>query len=297
MALSYTDYYEVLGVSHDADQDAIRRAYRKLARQYHPDLNSDGDAEERFKELGEAYEVLSDPEKREQYDRLGADWREAEQEAPNESFGEFFTGQGWGDGTGVEFGGDLFEALFGARAQRVGGSLRGRDREAQLELSLEDALAGGRRRLTLDGRQVSVNFPAGVRDRQLIRLAGRGDEGFNGGPPGDLFLRVVLKPHPRFRRRGDHDLDVDLPVTPSQAALGATVTAETPTGSAQIRVPAGSSSGRRLRLRGRGLPKRGGESGDLHAVVKIVVPKTLTDRQRELYEQLAESSAPAEQEA
>jgi curved DNA-binding protein len=297
MALSYTDYYEVLGVPHDADQDAIRRAYRKLARQYHPDLNSDRDAEERFKELGEAYEVLSDPEKREQYDRLGADWRAAEQGAPNENFAEFFTDRGWGDGSGVEFGGDLFEALFGARAQRTGGPLRGRDREALLELSLEDALAGGRRRLTLDGRQLSVNFPAGVRDGQLIRLAGRGDEGFSGGPPGDLFLRVALKPHPRFRRRGDHDLDVDLPITPSQAALGATVTAETPTGSSQIRVPAGSSSGRRLRLRGRGLPKRGGESGDLHAVVKIVVPKTLSDRERKLYEQLAESSAPDAREA
>lgn len=297
MALRYTDYYEVLGVSHDADQDAIRRAYRKLARQYHPDLNSDEDAEERFKELGEAYEVLSDPEKRERYDRLGANWREVEREAPNESFEEFFTDQGWGDAAGAGFGDDLFEALFGARAQRTAGSTRGRDREALLELSLEDALAGGRRRLTFDGRQVNVNFPAGVRDGQLIRLAGQGAAGYNGGPPGDLFLRVALEPHPRFHRRGDHDLDVDLPITPSQAALGATVTVETPTGSRQIRVPAGSSSGRRLRLRGRGLPKRGGDSGDLHAVVKIVVPKTLSDHERELYEQLAESSRPNEQEA
>ena len=296
MALTYTDYYEVLGVSREADQDAIRRAYRKLAREYHPDLNSDEDAEERFKELGEAYEVLSDPEKRERYDRLGANWREVEREAPNESFEEFFTDQGWGDGAGADFGGDLFEALFGARAQRMGGPMRGRDREALLELSLEDALAGGRRRLTLDGRQVNANFPAGVRDGQLIRLAGQGGEGYNGGPAGDLFLRVVLKPHPRFHRRGDHDLDVDLPITPSQAALGTTVTVETPTGSAQIRVPAGSSSGRRLRLRGRGLPKRGGETGDLHAVVKIVVPKKLSDRERELYEQLAESSRQDEQE-
>jgi curved DNA-binding protein len=297
MALSYTDYYEVLGVSRDADQDAIRRAYRKLARQYHPDLNSDEGAEERFKELGEAYEVLSDPERREQYDRLGAEWRQAEQGAPNENFAEFFTDQGWGDGIGAEFRGDLFEALFGARAQPAGGPVRGRDREALLELSLEDALAGGRRRLALDGRHVNVNFPAGVRDGQLIRLAGRGAEGLYGGPPGDLFLRVALKPHPHFHRRGDHDLDVDLPITPSQAALGATVTVETPTGSAQIRVPAGSSSGRRLRLRGRGLPRRGGESGDLHAVVKIVVPKTLSDRERELYEQLAESSGPDDKEA
>ena len=297
MALSYTDYYETLGVSHDADHDAIRRAYRKLARQYHPDLNSDEDAEERFKELGEAYEVLSDPEKRERYDRLGANWRETEQQAPNESFADFFADQGWGDAAGMDFGGDLFEALFGARERRTGGPIRGRDREAVLELSLEDALAGGRRRLDLNGRQVSVNFPAGVRDGQLIRLAGQGGEGYDGGPPGDLFLRVALKPHPRFHRRGDHDLDVDLPITPSQAALGATVSVGTPTGEAQIRVPAGSSSGRRLRLRGRGLPKRDGASGDLHAVVKIVVPKKLSDRERELYEQLAESSKPDEQEA
>ena len=291
MPLSYTDYYEVLGVPRDADPDTIRRAYRKLARKYHPDLNSDGDAEERFKELGEAYEVLSDADKRERYDRLGARWREAEHEAPSESFEDFFAQQGFGDGNRVEFGDDLFEALFGTRAGRAAGPLRGHDREALLELSLEDALAGGRRRLTLDGHEVNVNFPAGVRDGQLIRLAGQGGEGRDGGPPGDLFLRVVLKPHRRFRRRGDDDLDVDLPITPSEAALGATVAVKTPTGAARVRVPAGSSSGRRLRLRGRGLPKRGGGSGDLHAILKIVVPKELSDRERELYEQLAESSS------
>jgi curved DNA-binding protein len=291
MPLSYTDYYEVLGVPRDADQDTIRRSYRKLARKYHPDLNSDSDAEERFKELGEAYEVLSDADKRERYDRLGARWREVEREAPDESFEDFFAHQGFGDGAHVEVGDDLFEALFGARARRAGGPLRGRDRDALLELSLEDALAGGRRRLTLDGREVNVNFPAGVRDGQLIRLAGQGGEGRDGGPPGDLYLRVALKQHPRFRRRGDDNLDVDLPITPSEAALGATVAVETPTGTARVRVPAGSSSDRRLRLRGRGLPKRGGGSGDLHAIVKIVVPKELSDRERELYEQLAESSS------
>ncbi len=291
MPLSYTDYYEVLGVAPDADHDTIRRAYRKLARKYHPDLNSDSDAEERFKELGEAYEVLSDADKRERYDRLGASWREAEHEAPDESFEDFFANRGFGGGAHVEFGDDLFEALFGTRAGRADGPLRGLDRQALLELSLEDALAGGRRRLTLDGREVNVNFPAGVRDGQLIRLAGQGGEGRGGGPPGDLFLRVALKPDPRFRRRGDDDLDVDLSITPSEAALGATVAVETPAGTAQVRVPAGSSSGRRLRLRGRGLPKRGGGSGDLHAIVKIVVPKKLSDRERELYEQLAESSS------
>jgi len=297
MALAYTDYYEVLGVPRDADQDAIRRAYRKLARKYHPDLNSDSDAEDRFKELGEAYEVLSDPEKRERYDRLGADWRRQEQEAPDANFEEFFTGQGFGsDDTRVEFSDDLFERLFGggfggSPGGRASGPLRGYDREALLELSLEDALAGGRRRLTLDGRDIDANFPAGVRDGQLIRLAGQGAPGRDGGPAGDLYLRIALKPHPVFRRRGDDDLDVDLSVAPWQAALGATVPVRTPTGTAQVRVPPGSSSGRRLRLRGRGLPTSGGGTGDLHAVVRITVPKTLSDRERQLYEQLAETSS------
>ena len=291
MPLSYTDYYEVLGVPRVADHDTIRRAYRKLARTYHPDLNADTDAEERFKELGEAYEVLSDAAKRERYDRLGARWRETEHAAPEESFEEFFAEQEFGDSPRAEFGDDLFEALFGERTGRAGGPRRGRDREALLELSLEDALTGGRRRLALDGHEVNANFPAGVRDGQLIRLAGQGGGGRDGGLAGDLFLRVVLTPHPRFRRRGDDDLDVELSITPSQAALGATVAVPTPTSSARVRVPAGSSSGRRLRLRGRGLPKRGGGSGDLHAIVKIVVPKELSDRERELYEQLAESSS------
>lgn len=293
MALAYKDYYEVLGVPRDADQDAIRRAYRRLARKYHPDVNSDDDAEERFKELGEAYDVLSDPEKRERYERLGANWREQQQEAPDANFEEFFARQGFGgDDTQFEFSDDLFERLFGGRGPggRTQGPLRGYDREALLELALEDALEGGRRRLTLDHRDIDVNFPAGVRDGQLIRLPGKGGAGREGGPPGDLYLRIALKPHRDFRRRGDDDLDVDLAVAPWQAALGATVPVRTPTGTAQVRVPAGSSSGRRLRLRGRGLPKPGGGSGDLYAVVKITVPKHLSDRERELYQQLAESS-------
>src|SRR6202453_2368115 len=300
MALAYTDYYEVLGVPRDADQDAIRRDCGKLARQYHPDINSDSDAEDRFKELGEAYEVLSDPDKRERYDRLGANWRQQEQEAPDANFEEFFTRQGFGgDDGGVEFSDDLFERLFGggggggSGGWRTSGPLRGLDREALLELSLEDALQGGRRRLTLDHREIDVNFPAGVGDGQLIRLAGQGAPGRDGGPPGDLYLRIALKPHRNFRRRGDDDLDVDLPVAPWEAALGATVPVKTPTGTAQVRVPPGSSSGRRLRLRGRGLPKSAGRSGVLHAIVKITVPKKLSDRERELYEQLAESSREA----
>jgi curved DNA-binding protein len=296
MALTYTDYYEVLGVPRDADQDAIRRAYRKLARKYHPDVNSESDAEERFKELGEAYEVLSDSEKRERYDRLGANWRQQEQEAPDVSFEDFFDRQEFGgNDTRFEFSEDLFERLFGSRfgggaGGWTSGPPRGLDREAALELSLEDALEGGRRRLTLDRREINVNFPAGVRDGQLIRLAGQGGPGRDGGPPGDLYLRIALRAHPKFRRRGENDLDVDLPVAPWQAALGATVPVQTLDGTTQLRVPAGSSSGRRLRLRGRGLPKSGGGRGDLHAVVKITVPKELSDRERELYEELAEIS-------
>jgi curved DNA-binding protein len=297
MALTYTDYYEVLGVPRDADQDAIRRAYRKLARKYHPDVNSDSDAEDRFKQLGEAYEVLSDPEKRERYDRLGANWRQQEQAAPDVSFEDFFDRQDFGaNDTRFEFSDDLFERLFGSRfgggaGGWTSGPARGLDREAALELSLEDALEGGRRRLTLDHREINVNFPAGVRDGQLIRLAGQGGPGRDGGPPGDLYLRIALRVHPKFRRRGENDLDVDLPVAPWQAALGATVPVQTLDGTTQLRVPAGSSSGRRLRLRGRGLPKSGSGRGDLHAVVKITVPKELSDRERELYEELAEISA------
>ena len=289
MALDYKDYYEVLGVPRDADQDAIRRAYRKLARKYHPDLNFDSDSEEQFKEIGEANEVLSDPEKRERYDRLGANWRQQEQAAPDTSFQDFFADQGFGGGDArMEFGDDLFERLFGGRADnRQRGPLRGHDREALLELSLEAALEGGRRKLTLDRRDIEVNFPAGVRDGQLIRVAGKGGPGRDGGPPGDIYLRIALKPHPHFRWRDQDDLEVDLPVTAWEAALGATVPVRTTAGAAQVKVPAGSSSGRRLRLRGRGLPKAGGGSGDLHAIVKITVPKHLSDRERELYEQLA----------
>lgn len=294
MAVEYKDYYEVLGVARDASQDEIRRAYRKLAREYHPDLNRQNDAEERFKEVGEAYEVLSDPDKRERFDRLGAQWR-AREEAAGGNFEDFFDRQGFGGDVRVEFGdgdfSEFFERFFGDGATaRRSGPLRGLDREALLELSLEDALAGGRRRLSLeDGRSVDVNIPAQVREGQLIRLAGQGGSGRDGAPSGDLYLRVRLKPHPTFRRQDD-DLDLDLPVAPWEAALGATVPVPTLEGTAKVRVPAGSSSGRRLRLRGRGLPKRGGGHGDLHAIVRITVPQHLSEQERALFEKLAEES-------
>jgi curved DNA-binding protein len=295
MSVGFKDYYEVLGVPRDASSDDIRRAYRKLARQYHPDVNHEGEAEDRFKEVGEAYEVLSDPEKREVYDRL-SDQRRAGAEAPNMAdFEDLFGRAGFGSDARVEFGeggfSDLFERLFGDGARGSGGGpLRGRDREAQLELSLEEALAGGRRRLSLDGEEsFEVEVPAGVREGQRIRIAGKGADGRGGGPAGDLYLLVRLRPHPRFRREGD-DLEVDLRVTPWEAALGATVPVPTLAGTAQVRVPAGSSSGRRLRLRGRGLPARGGGRGDLYARVQVAVPKELSDEERDLFERLAAGS-------
>ncbi|HEX3803475.1 MAG TPA: DnaJ C-terminal domain-containing protein [Solirubrobacteraceae bacterium] len=296
MAVEYKDYYEVLGVPRDADQDEIRRAYRKLAREYHPDLNSEPDAEEQFKELGEAYEVLSDPEKRDRYDRLGAQWQAQENGQGAGDFEDFFAGQGFGGGAGADFGdsavfSDFFERLFGdGAAARPAGPLRGRDVEAIVELSLEEALAGARRRLSLgDGPSVTVNIPADVREGQRIRVAGKGNRGRDGGPAGDLYLVVRLKPHPRFRRQGD-DLQVDVSVAPWEAALGTTVPVPTLTGPAQVRVPAGSSSGRRLRLRGRGLPAGSGKHGNLYATVQIVVSKDLSEAERELFEKLAEVS-------
>jgi curved DNA-binding protein len=308
MAVAFRDYYEVLGVPRGASADEIRSAYRKLARQYHPDVNKEEGAEDRFKEISEAYEVLRDPEKRERYDKFGANWKAGQDVSDASGFNGFEGFEGFDD-VRVDFGGgdfggadfsDFFEGLFGGRARGPAGGRRGRsfegfsgrgsDQEAVIELTLEEAAAGGKRRITLgDGRDYEVNIPRGVRDGQRIRLAGEGGAGLGGGPSGDLFLRVRLKPHPRFRVNG-RDLEVDLPVAPWEAALGATVEVPTLQGTARVKVPAGSSCGRRLRLRGEGLPSASGGRGDLHAAVKIVVPKRLKREERELFEQLADVS-------
>jgi curved DNA-binding protein len=311
MAVAFRDYYESLGVSRDASPEEIRRAYRALARKNHPDVNKEPGAEDRFKEISEAYEVLRDPDKRERYDRLGANWRAGQDVSADpgysggfEGFGGYSGEGGFGPGDGVrfDFGGDdfsdFFSGLFGRRTgtRRINGSeqrfsRRGGDHEAVLELSLEDVAAGGKRRISLaDGRSFEVNVPPGVRDGQRIRLAGEGEPGLGGGPSGDLFLRVRIRPHPRFRVDG-LDLVTDLPVTPWEAALGATVEVRTLTGTARVRVPAGSSSDRRLRLRSEGLPDAQGRKGDLYAVVKIRVPRHLSTEERELFERLAEVSS------
>jgi curved DNA-binding protein len=295
MAVGSRDHYEALGVSRDASQDDIRSAYRRLARQYHPDVNKEPGAEDRFKEISEAHEVLRDPEKRDRYDRFGtAGGPEAAPGRGGPSGFRSYPGGGGFEDVSVDFDGgdidDLFEGLFGRRGRRGAGgfgggfSTRGADQEAVLELSLQEAARGGRRQVTLDGQDFEVDIPPGVRDGQRIRLSGAGGAGIGGGPSGDLFLRVRIRPDKRFRVEG-RDVYTDLAVTAWEAALGATVEVETLDGTAQVKVPAGSSSGRRLRLRGQGL---GG--GDLYAVVQIHVPKRLKRRERELFEQLAEVS-------
>jgi curved DNA-binding protein len=297
MAVAFQDYYEALEVPRDASTEDIRAAYRKLARKYHPDVNKEPGAEDRFKEISEAYEVLRDPEKRERYDRLGANWKAGQDVSDDGGFGGFRTEPGGFGDVRVDFGGgdfsDFFEGMFGGRRRAGRGAgfdgfaMRGGDQEAVLELSLEEAAAGGRRKISLgDGRDYEVNVPAGVRDGQRIRLAGEGGRGVGDGPSGDLFLRVRIKPHKRFRLE-DRDLYVELPVAPWEAALGATVEVSTLTGSVRTKVPAGSSSGRKLRLRGQGMPGPRGGHGDLYAVVKIEVPKKLSDDERELWEKLA----------
>ena len=292
MAVAFRDYYETLGVPRAATSEEIRSAYRKLARRYHPDINKDEDAEERFKEVGEAYEVLSDREKRERYDRLGANWRQGDDVSGAPGFDGFEGARP--DGVRFEFGdgafSDFFESLFGsARTGDI--RMRGADQEAVVDLSLEEAAAGGPLRVSLaDGRSFTVNVPAGVRDGQRIRVAGRGGEGIGGGSTGDLFLRVHLRPHRVFRVDG-RDLHVDVPVTPWDAALGTTLQVPTLTGSAKVRLPAGSSSGRRLRLRGKGMPGRRSRHGDLYARVQIMVPDKLDERERKLFEELRTDSS------
>lgn len=316
MANETPDYYQVLGVRRDASAEEIQRAYRTLARRFHPDINKDPGAEERFKQVNEAYAVLSDPKSRARYDRFGAQWRQVPEDFDERVGAPFgpgagqrvhvdFGGGGFGGfpgaGTAGGFGGmdfdDLLGGLFGTgRGAGVGRGMRapGADSEAEITLSVEDAYTGGKRRITLNtaagNRSYEVNIPPGVTEGQRIRLAGQGGSGSGGGPPGDLYLKVHLAPHPRYRVHG-RDITVDLPVTPWEAALGATVTVDTPAGPARLELPPGSSSGRRLRLRGRGMPNPRGTPGDLYAEVKVMVPPgTPSAGARELWEKLANES-------
>jgi curved DNA-binding protein len=285
------DYYEVLGVSRDADADAVQRAYRQQARKHHPDVAKDPGAEDRFKEVNEAYQVLSDPGARAKYDRFGPDFRRYSDDAatrgpgaPRDPGASSFR-YGGGGGPGVDFD-DLFGSMFGGRAS---GPMPGPDQEAELVLTVEEAYAGGKRRVSIGDATLDVTIPAGVTDGQRIRLAGQGGRGGRGGPQGDLYLVVRLAPHPTFEVHG-RDVYVPLPVTPWEAVLGAKVPVDTPGGEGKVDVPPGSSTGRRLRLRGQGLPHPKGRAGDLYAEVEVMVPPKPTKAERDLFEQLARTS-------
>jgi len=306
------DFYEILGVSRTASQEEIQRAYRKLARTYHPDVNKDPAAEERFKDVSEAYAVLSDPAQRKRYDAFGADFRQVPEDVDPETWARARAGAGraqagaGGFAEGIDID-ELLGSMFGGRARRgapggrggwggpgTWGPLAGADQETELELPLEEAYEGGHRTITLTGQDgphtIDVNIPAGITDGQRIRLAGQGGRGRDGGRPGDLYLIVAIRPHPRYRVEG-RDIHMRLPLAPWEAALGTTVAVDTPGGEAKIKVPGGTSSGRRLRLRGRGLPNPRGTAGDLFAEVRVMVPERLSRDERRLFEELAAASS------
>ncbi len=308
--MQFKDYYEILGVSKTASQDEIKRAFRKLARQHHPDVAKPKDrdtAEAKFKEINEAYEVLGDAEKRQKYDTLGADWeRGGAQPPPGWHHAQGGPG-GQPGGPGdfeFNFGGtgfsDFFEAFFGSGGRganpfasgRAAGSRRGVDVEADFMVTLDEALHGARRKISFQRgsggavQTYDVAIPAGVREGQRIRLGGQGEAGVQGGQAGDLYLNVRLAPHPDFRLEGA-DLLHDLEIAPWVAVLGGEVTIPTMDGKARMKIPAGSQPGRRFRLKGRGMPKGGGERGDLYAILDIEIPTQLSDKERELWEALA----------
>ena len=309
---SKKDYYETLGVSKTANEDEIRSAFRKLARKYHPDVAKDKKtAEEKFKQINEAYEVLSDPEKRRKYDQLGENWNQPGGFQPPPQWGAgqpgggFHRGSGENGGVEFEFGGtgfsDFFEAFFGGGrgrsafggfGQRETMAERGSDVEADIMVTLEEALHGSTRQVSLrragskKTETYQVRIPRGVREGQRIRLAGQGEASERGGKSGDLFLRVRLARHPDFSVEGS-DLVHEVKIAPWQAVLGDQLIVPTLEGTARLKLPSGTQGGQRFRLRERGLPGVSGQRGDLYVVVQIALPKKLTEREREIWEQLA----------
>jgi curved DNA-binding protein len=302
--MEYKDYYQILGVPREASPDEIKRAYRKLARKYHPDVSKEPDAEARFKEVAEAYEVLKDPQKRTAYDQLGAEWRAGHEFRPPPGWeAEVDFGRG-GFTRGAHHFSDFFEALFGRDVDTAHGGARrthfrapGDDQQAKLSLTLEDAYHGASRtvhlqvpemddqgRIIMRPRSLQVRVPAGVTQGQQIRLPGQGGPGLGGGPAGDLYLEVDLQPHPQYRVDG-RDLRFELPVTPWEAALGARIAVPTLGGQVHLRIPPGARSGQKLRLRHRGLPGR--TPGDQYVVLQIVTPPADSDAKREFYRTMA----------
>jgi curved DNA-binding protein len=305
--MEYKDYYKILGVERGATQDEIKRAYRKLARTYHPDVNKEANAEAKFKEAGEAYEVLKDPEKRTAYDQLGANWQQGQEfrAPPNWDAGFEFSGGGQAEGDATQFS-DFFDSLFGGARMRggPGGPFAGRaqfhaqgqDHHAKIEIDVRDAFTGGKRTITLRApevdaeghvglkeRTLNVSIPKGVREGQHIRLAGQGSPGIGKGAAGDLYLEIRFAPDRLFRVEG-RDIYMDLPVAPWEAALGASVKVPTPEGAVMLKIPSGSTQGRTMRLKGRGIP--GSPPGDFYAVLNIVLPPSDSEKAKDLYRQM-----------
>jgi len=301
--MKYKDYYQVLGVERDADIDAIKKAYRKLAHKYHPDVSKDPAGEEKFKEIADAYQTLKDPEKRAAYDQLGRH-RPGQDFQPPPDWGKQF-GDAPFSSDDIDLS-ELFAGLSSGRrhAGRQGGTVKmpGQDYEVTAHISLDDACRGTTVDLNLTvpeydehgrphrvERSFKARIPKGATDGQRLRLRGKGGKGFNGGPDGDLYLNIALHPHALYRVSG-HDLYLDLPLTPWEAALGAVVEVPTLGGSVHLKVPPGTHAGQKLRLARRGLPKPSAEEGDLFAIVQIVVPTVLSERERALFKELSDGS-------
>ncbi|WP_168788151.1 DnaJ C-terminal domain-containing protein [Paraburkholderia aromaticivorans] len=302
--MKYKDYYETLGLERSASQEDVKRSYRKLARKYHPDLSEHTDAEDRFKELGEAYEVLKDPEKRAAYDRMGSEWRNGRdfQPPPNWDEGFEFRGAGNEAGEQADFH-DLFEKMFGGargahRRQRPF-DVRGEDHHAKVLIDLEDSYRGAQRSISLqmpvidaqghvslETRTLDVSIPKGIRAGQRLRLSGQGAAGATPGTAGDLYLEIAFREHPRFRVDG-RDVSLELPVAPWEAGVGAQVTVPTPHGSVEMTVPADSAGGRRLRLKGKGIP--GNPPGDLYVILNIVLPPSDSDTAKAAYDAMRQA--------
>jgi len=303
--MDYKDYYKILGVARGASQEEIKRAYRKLARKYHPDVSKEPNAEEKFKELQEANEVLKDAEKRAAYDQLGSNWRQGQQFTPPPDWGTGFEhSRSFSQGDDAGFS-DFFSSLFGARggfsqqrpgSRRGGFAAAGDSHTARIQIDLEDAFRGGPQTIEIKSPQLSddghvsvqprtlkVTIPKGVTEGQQIRLAGQGSPGVGGGPAGDLFLEIGLRPHRIFKVDG-RDITVNLPIAPWEAALGATVQTPTLAGPVDLRVPAGAKSGQRLRLKGRGLPAA--TPGDQYVELRIVTPPATTPEAKAFYEKM-----------
>ena len=299
--MKYKDYYEILGVKRDASANDIKNAYRRLARKYHPDVSKEKDAEEKFKEMAEAYETLKEPEKRAAYDQLGRH-SQGEEFRPPPDWGQSF-GQGAGSFEDIDLA-DLFAAFGGggASARRPDAPRRGHDYEAGVSLSFDQAFNGAEIALQMNGlewdeqgngrrvpRTITIRVPRGVTAGEKLRVPGKGGPGYRGGPAGDLYLDIEVADHPLFRVDG-RDLYMDLPLTPWEAVLGTEVRVPTPAGEVSLKIPAGTRGGQRLRLGGRGLARGSGMPGNLYAVARIDVPATVDDAQRALYRKLAEGS-------